>query len=140
MLLYRFMQVIMNHLQNQKMFPQGSGLEFNGKIYVVKTSKFQRECFAPRKQKIEGNTLRPKRRTKRSPTRSSTPGGFRRGVQRGVRREVSWGFSRRGVRREVRRGFRRGVRQGVRRGFERGIAEESDEDQKNRKSDGFTDK
>ena len=95
MLLYRFMQVVLNHLQNQKMFPHFSGLEVNEKIYVVRTSKFQTGCFAPRKQKIEGNTLRLKRRTKMSPTRSSTPGGVRRGFQRGVRREVSWGFSRR---------------------------------------------
>ena len=47
MLVYRCMQVILNQVQNQKRSPHFSGLAVNGKIYIVRTSKFQRECFAP---------------------------------------------------------------------------------------------
>ena len=47
MLLWRFIQVVLNHHQNQKSLPHFSGTGVNGKIYVVRSSKFQRECFAP---------------------------------------------------------------------------------------------
>ena len=70
MFLYRFMQVVLNQMQNQKRSSNFSALEVNGKCYVVRTSKFQRECFAPRKQKIKGNT-----------EKNAEP----RSVQRGVR-------------------------------------------------------
>ena len=85
MLLCRLILVIQTYLQNQKIYLHFSGTGVNGKIYVVRSSKFQRECFAPRKQKIEGNTktkapnkgefndeFDSERSWTRSPTRSPT--------------------------------------------------------------------